>query len=136
MAEPSANAELGDPAYGDADSVTYEAGESITAGDAVDISGGVARPANSGDTGVILVGIAGDDAAAGENVTVYTGGAIVASAGGSVTAGDEVGASTTDGQLVSGTNARGWVALTDSGAMQGLSHGAGLGTNAAVIDLG
>lgn len=138
MAEPSAQAELGDPAYGsDPPAMTYEAAEAIDAGDAVNIDSGTVRPANSGDTNATLCGVAGEAATeAGDEITVYRGGLVVANAGGSLTNGAEVAASTTDGQLTSGTNVRGWVAVTDSGDMAGLSHGAGLGDNAAVIDLG
>lgn len=138
MAEPSATLELGDAAYGsDPDTVTYEAAEAINAGDAVDINAGQVRAANSGDTGAVLAGVAAEAASeAGDMITVYVGGRVVANAGGSLTAGSEVGSSTTDGQLAGGTNVRGWIALTDSGSIGGLSHGAGLGANAAVVDLG
>jgi hypothetical protein len=136
MAEPTSDAELGDPAYGsDARTVTYEAAEDITAGDAVDINSGEVRPANSGDTGVDLVGVAAEDGADGDNISVHIGGSIVVNAAGGVTAGDEVAASTTDGQVDTGTGP-GWIALTDSGSVAGLSAGYGLGTNAAVVDLG
>jgi len=63
MAEPSSNAELGDPAYGsDAGTITYEAAEALTAGDAVTIASGEAQPANSGDSNTDVVGVAADDA--------------------------------------------------------------------------
>jgi len=135
MAEPSANAELGDAAYGsDPDSITYEAGEAITSGDAVGIDGGQLRPVNSGDTDVDIVGIAGEDASgAGENITVYVEGRIVANVAGAVSAGNTVAASATDGQLAEG--AGNIIALTDAGGMAGLSHGAGLGSNAAVVEV-
>lgn len=138
MAVPSSSVELGDAAYGsDPDTVTYEAGEAINKGDVVGINSGQVRPANSGDTGVVLYGVAGETAdAAGDEITVYTGGHVVANVAGTLTAGSEVGASATDGQLAGGTNVRGWVAATDAGSMAGLQHGAGLGANAAVVDLG
>jgi len=134
MAEPSANAELGDPAYGsDPGAVTYEAGEALTAGDAVTIAGGQLQAANSGDTNVDIVGIVADDAESGDNVSVYVEGRVVANVAGAVAAGDTLAASTTDGQLAAGTGDV--IALTDAGAMSGLSHGAGLGTNAAVVEV-
>jgi len=136
MAEPSANAELGDAAYGsDPGVVTIEADESITAGDAVtlDSTNGLLQAANSGDTNSKVVGIAADDASDGDDVGVYVDGRVVANCGGSVSAGEELAASTTDGQLASGTG--GIVALTDSGGGGGLAIGAGLGTNAAIVEL-
>jgi len=138
MAEPSANAELGDPAYGsDAESVTYEAGEAIEAGDWVDIDSDQLRPANSGDTGVVLSGIAGEAAdESGDNITVYVGGRIVGKAATGLGAGVEIAPTTTDGEVDSGTNVRGYASLTPEGSMGGLQHGAGLADNAAVFDLG
>jgi len=138
MSEPSANAELGDPAYGsDAGAVTYEAGEAIARGDAVTIaSGGTGKlqPANSGDTNSDIVGIAGEEATAdGDLITVYVEGRVVANAAGAVAAGDTLAASTTDGQLESGTGDV--IALTDAGAVGNLSAGYGLGTNAAVVEV-
>lgn len=135
MSEPSADVELGDPAYGsDPGTVTYEAGEALTAGDAVTISGGQLQAANSGDTNTDIVGIAGEDAAeAGDNISVHVEGRVVANVAGAVAAGDTLAASTTDGQLAAGSGDV--LALTDAGAMQGLSHGAGLGTNAAIVEV-
>jgi hypothetical protein len=134
MSEPSADAELGDPAYGsDPGTITYEAAESLTAGDAVTIASGEAQPANSGDSNTDIVGIAADDAEDGDNVSIHVEGRIVASVAGAVAAGDTLAASTTDGQLESGTGDI--IALTDAGDMQGLSHGAGLGSNAAVVEV-
>jgi len=134
MAEPSSNAELGDPAYGsDAGTITYEAAEALTAGDAVTIASGEAQPANSGDSNTDVVGIAADDAEDGELVSIHVEGRIVANVGGSVAAGETLAASTTDGQLAAGSGDI--IALTDAGSMAGLSHGAGLGANAAVVEL-
>jgi len=136
MAEPSANAELGDAAYGsDPGVVTYEADESITAGDAVtiDSTNQLLQAANSGDTNTAIVGIAADDAEDGDNVGVYVDGRIVANVASGVTAGEELAASTTDGQLEAGTG--GLVALTDAGGVAGLSAGFGLGSNAAVVEV-
>lgn len=134
MAEPSANAELGDPAYGsDAGTITYEAAEALSAGDAVTIASGEAQPANSGDTNTDIVGIAADDASDGDLVSIHVEGRIVANVAGAVAAGDTLAASTTDGQLAAGSGDV--IALTDAGDMQGLSHGAGLGSNAAVVEV-
>jgi len=134
MSEPSASAELGDPAYGsDAGSVTYEAGEAISRGDAVGIDSGTLRPTDSGDTDVDIIGIAGEDGTSGDNITVYLEGRIVASVAGAVSAGNTLAASGTDGQLAEGAGEI--IALTDAGAMSGLQHGAGLGTNAAVVEV-
>jgi len=138
MAEPSASAELGDPAYGsDPGSVTYEAGEAIARGDAVTIaSGGTGKvqPAASGDTNTDIVGIAGEEATEdGDKITVYVEGRIVANCAGAVAAGDTLAASTTGGQLESGTGDV--IALTDSGAVGNLSAGYNLGTNAAVVEV-
>jgi len=136
MAEPSANAELGDPAYGsDPGTITYEADESITAGDAVtiDSSNQLLQAANSNDTNSAIVGVAADDAEDGDNVAVHVEGRIVCNVASGVTAGEELAASTTDGQLGTGTG--GIVALTDAGGVAGLSAGYSLGSNAAVVEL-
>ena len=134
MAEPSANAELGDPAYGsDAGTITYEAAEALSAGDAVTIASGEAQPANSGDTNTDIVGVAADDAEDGDLVSIHVEGRVVANVAGAVAAGNTLAASTTDGQLAAGSGAI--VALTDAGSMSGLSHGAGLGANAAVVEV-
>ena len=134
MAEPSSNAELGDPAYGsDAGTITYEAAETLTAGDAVTIASGEAQPANSGDTNTDIVGVAADDAEDGDLVSIHVEGRVVANVAGAVAAGNTLAASTTDGQLAAGGGAI--VALTDAGSMSGLSHGAGLGANAAVVEV-
>jgi hypothetical protein len=136
MAEPKSDAELGDPAYGsDAGTITYEADESITAGDAVtiDSTNQLLQAANSGDTNADVVGIAADDAEDGDNVSVHVSGRIVANVASGVTAGEELDASTTDGQLATGTG--GIVALTDEGGVAGLSAGFGLASNAAVVEV-
>lgn len=136
MAEPSASAELGDAAYGsDPGVITYEADESISAGDAVtiDSSNQLLQAANSNDTNSYVVGVAADDAEDGDNVSVYVDGRVVCNVGSGVTAGEELAASTTDGQLAAG--AGGIVALTDAGGVAGLSAGYSLGSNAAVVEL-
>jgi hypothetical protein len=114
--------------------VTYEAGEAIDKGDVVGIDGGQLRAANSGDTSTNAIGVAGEAAsAAGENITVWTSGNIVVSVATGVTAGTELAPSATDGQLASGSD--GFEALTDEGAVSGLSAGYGLAANAAVVKL-
>jgi len=136
MAEPSANAELGDAAYGsDPGVITYEADESITAGDAVtiDSTNQLLQAANSGDTNADVVGIAAVDGEDGDNISVYVSGRIVANVASGVTAGEELAASTTDGQLAAGTGDL--VALSDEGGTAGLSAGFGLADNAAVVEV-
>ena len=61
------------------DVVTYEAGETVSPGDAVGIDGGQLRAANSGDTSTNVVGIVGygggetggEDYTAGEDAPVH-----------------------------------------------------------------
>jgi len=133
MAEPSASAELGDPAYGsDPPTMTYEAGEAIDRGDAVGINGGQLATAD-GTTDTVVVGIAGETASeAGENITVNIPGPLtVGNVATGVTAGNELTTSATEGQLEEG--AGDYVAITDEGAVAGLSAGYGLDANSAVI---
>lgn len=136
MAEPSASAEPGDPAYGsDAGAVTYEAGEAIARGDAVGIDSGTLRPASSGDSDTDVVGIAGEEATeSGDLITVYVSGRVVANVAGTVSAGNAVGASGTDGQLAE-SDAGDLLALTDAGGTAGLQAGYGLDSNAAVVEV-
>jgi hypothetical protein len=132
MAEPSANAELGDPAYGsDTKAVTYEAGEALTAGDVVAIASGEAVAAED-TTNTNALGVAGEDATDGDNMTVYTEGPVVANVATGVSAGEALTVSGTDGQLAAG--AGDFDALTDEGAVAGLSAGYGLADNAAVVN--
>lgn len=132
MAEPTANAELGDPAYGsDTKAVTYEAGGSITAGDVVAIASGVAQPAD-GTTNTQDFGIAGEDGVDGDNITVYIEGPVVANVASGASAGEELTLGGTAGQLAVG--AGDYQALTDEGAVSGLSAGYGLAANAAVVN--
>jgi hypothetical protein len=132
MAEPSANAELGDPAYGsDVKAVTYEADEDITAGDVVAITSGLAHQADD-TTDTNDFGIAGEDGADGDNITVYTEGPVVANVATDVSAGEELTLSGTDGQLAAG--AGDYQALTDEGDVAGLSAGYGLAANSAVVN--
>jgi hypothetical protein len=136
MAEPSADIELGDAAYGsDPGVITYEADETISAGDAVtiDSTNQLLQAADSGDTNTRVVGIAAEDAEDGDEVGVYVDGRVVAQVASGVTAGEELAASATAGQLAAGTG--GPVALTDAGGVAGLAHGGGLGSNAAVVEV-
>lgn len=132
MAEPSASAELGDEAYGsDLKRVTYEADETINAGDVVAITSGLAHQADD-TTDTNDFGVAALDAEDGDELTVYIEGPVVTNVASGVTAGEELTLSATDGQLAAG--AGDYVALTDAGDMAGLSHGAGLDANAAVVN--
>jgi len=134
MAEPSASAELGDPAYGsDTPTMTYEAGEAIDRGDAVGIDGGQLRPLNSGDTDVDLVGGAGQTAdASGDDITVnIPGPLVVMNVATGVSAGNTLTASATDGQLEEG--AGDYIAITDEGDVAGLAAGYNLDANTAVV---
>ena len=128
--------ELGSDAFGDAQTVTYEAGGSLSAGDAVAINGGqLATADGTTDTniiGVVAEGVA-DSVAAGDDVPVHVRGVVVANAAAAVAAGTELGTSATEGQLASGT--QGIEALSDSGAASGLGIGASLPANGAVVKL-
>ena len=112
--------ELGEDAFGSAVGVTYEAGGSISAGDAVAINGGQLATAD-GTTDTNPIGIAAADAAATETVTVWVAGVVVANVAGAVTAGTELGTSATEGQLAAGSG--GFEALSDEGAASGLEVG-------------
>ena len=132
MAEPTANAELGDPAYGsDTKAVTYEADEAITAGDVVAITSGLVHQADD-TTDTDDIGIAGEDGVDGDNITVYIEGPVVANVASGVSAGAALTLSATEGQLAAG--AGDYQALTDEGAVAGLSAGYGLADNAAVVN--
>jgi len=132
MAEPTADAGLGDPAYGsDTKAVTYEAGGDISAGDVVAIASGVAQPAED-TTNTDDFGIAGEAGADGDNITVYTEGPVVANVAGGISAGASLTLGSTAGQLASGSGD--YQALTDEGAVAGLSAGYGLPSNAAVVN--
>jgi len=121
--------------------VTYEAGESVSPGDAVGIDGGTLRAVNSGDTSPNFVGVvghgggadAGDDYAAGEEVPVHVdGSAVVANVAAGVSAGDELGPSATDGEL--GAGAAGVDAITAEGSMAGLSTNESMPAGFAAIN--
>lgn len=129
--------ELGSDAFGDATAVTYEAGESVSAGDAVAINGGQLATAD-GTTDTNIIGIVAESApasvSAGDTVPVYVNGSgVVANVAGGVTAGTELGTSATEGQLASGS--QGFETLSDEGAASGLEIGASLPANGAVTKL-
>lgn len=131
MAEPTSDYELGDPIYGsDVKAVTYEAGEDISAGDVVGINTGtLALADDTTDTNAIAV--AGEDIASGDNGTVYTEGPVVTNVATGVSAGEELTVSGTEGQLAAGVGD--FDALTDEGAVAGLSAGGGLPANGAGV---
>jgi hypothetical protein len=132
MAEPSADAELGDGAYGEEPrSVTYEADEDITAGDVVAITSGLVHQADD-TTDTQDIGVAARDAADGDQLKVYIEGPVVTNVASGVSAGAELTLSGTDGQLAAG--AGDYQALTDEGAVAGLSAGYGLAANSAVVN--
>jgi len=111
--------------------VTYEAGGDISAGDVVAIASGVAQPADD-TTNTDDFGIAGESGGDGDNITVYTEGPVVANVASGISAGAELTLGGTAGQLASG--AGDYQALTDEGAVSGLSAGYGLEANAAVVN--
>jgi hypothetical protein len=131
----------GEAAVGGGSTVTYEAGESISPGDVVGIDGGQLRAVNSGDTSPNPVGVAaygggegaGDDYASGEDIPVHVkGDAVVTSVASGVSAGEELGASATDGQLGAGSD--GFDALTDEGSMAGLATNEAMPTGHAAVN--
>lgn len=130
--------ELGSDAVGDAHGLTYEAGEALSAGDVVAVTGGQAVAANSGvtaeDNPVGVVAEGSSASAAGDDVTVYfNGSGVVCNVAAGVGAGTELAASATDGQLAAGSG--GFEALSDEGAASGLGIGASLPANGAVVKL-
>lgn len=124
--------DLGEAVFGSGRTVTYEAGEAISAGDLVAINGGQLATAD-GTTDTNPVGIAGEDIASGENGAVFVAGVVVANVASGVTAGTELGTSATEGQLGSGSD--GYQALTDANAANGLGIGEAPPANAAVVKI-
>lgn len=122
---------LGEDAFGEAEGVTYEAGESLTAGDAVGINGGQLATADD-TTDTNPIGVVARDAESGDNVTVWVRGVVVANVASGVSAGTELGTSATEGQLASGSG--GFEALSDEGAASGLGVGS-VPTGGAVTKL-
>jgi hypothetical protein len=108
--------------------VTYEAGETVSPGDVVGISGGQLRAVNSGDSSPNPIGVVGDgggadsgeDYNAGEEVPVVTSAeSVLANVASGVSAGEELGPSATDGELAAGGGFA--TAFTDEGGAAGLS---------------
>lgn len=112
--------ELGEVAFGNATTVTYEAGEAISAGDAVAINGGQLATAD-GTTDTNPIGIAAKAGSAGDDIGVHVSGVVVANVAAGVAAGTELGTSATEGQLAAGSG--GFEALSDEGAASGLGVG-------------
>ena len=128
--------ELGEDAFGDAVGVTYEAGEALSAGDAVGVNAGaLAKADGTTDTnpiGVVASSV-GSGASAGDLVTMYVNGSgVVANVAAGVAAGTELGTSATEGQLAAGSG--GFEALSDEGAASGLEVN-GVPTGGAVTKL-
>ena len=122
--------------------VTYEAGETVSPGDVVGIDGGQLRAVNSGDGSPNAIGVVGDgggadsgeDYQSGDEVPVHVEGAgVVVNVASGISAGDELGPSATDGELAAGSD--GFEALTDEGAVAGLSSNESVPTGHAVVKL-
>lgn len=124
--------ELGESVFGEGRTVTYEAGGSITAGDLVAINGGQLATADS-TTDTNPVGIAGEDAASGDDTQVWVAGTVVGNVASGETAGTELGASATEGELGAGSD--GYQLLSDEGATSGLGIGSDVPTGAGVVKL-
>lgn len=116
--------ELGDDAFGNAETVTYEAGASLSAGDLVAINGGQLATAD-GTTDTNPIGIVASSVdssvSAGDEVPVHVRGTVVANVASGVAAGTELGVSATEGQLAAASG--GYEALSDEGAASGLGVG-------------
>lgn len=116
------------PLYMPGAAQTWVASATITAGQLLVISGsGTVAPSSSATESYL--GVAGNDAANGANVTVYTGGIqkIVAGTGG-VTAGNTVEAAT-GGTVVAHTNG------TNDGRIVGVAVTTATATNVAYIQM-
>ena len=122
----------GQTVIGETDTVTYEAGEALSAGDVVGINTGqLAKADGTTDTNPIGV-IVGNASAAGENVSVaVAANGILANVASAISAGTELGASATEGQLGSGSDE--FHALTDEGAAAGLVTNESIPTGYAVV---
>jgi hypothetical protein len=109
--------------------VSYEAGETVSPGDVVGIDGDQLRRGNSGDTSPNPIGVVGhgggasggEDYEAGENAPVLTRAeAVITNVATGVSAGEELAASATDGQLAAG-DGDGYEAITNEGDASGLA---------------
>lgn len=90
------------PLHDEGDSITRQASAAITGGQLVIVSGAnTVAPASA--AAATWLGVAGFDAASGDNVTVYTGGVQRLVASGAVTAGSTVEAAAS-GQVAAHTN--------------------------------
>jgi len=132
----------GEVFIGETCTLTYEAGEAISPGDVVGIDGGTLRRVNSGDGSPNPLGIAGDPAGAesgtdyesGDEVIVHiSGGTVLANVASGVSAGEELDASATDGQLAAG--AGGFQSFTDEGSVAGLSSNESVPAGFAAVKL-
>jgi hypothetical protein len=121
--------EAGQDYIGDSSTVTYEAGETISPGSVVGIESGALREVNSGDSDTNAIGVAGhgggadggEDYEDGDEVPVHVrGSGVIVSVADGVSAGVELGATTTDGEL-GASDGGGFIAVTDENAVAGLS---------------
>lgn len=98
---------------------TRTAAESMSSGDAValDANGELVTADDTNDTTVYgIVGYYPDGVEAGDDVLVTYSGPVVANVADGVGAGVELGASATEGQLASGTSAKGVMTMYAEGA--------------------
>lgn len=125
--------ELGDVVIGGAQTVTLTTDGSADSGDAVAINGGKVTQADSTtDTNVIgVLGANQDDSADGDKVAVHIGGVVCAKVASGTSAGTELGASATEGEL--GAGSAGIQTLGDEG---GVFMGQSAPTGGAVVHLG
>lgn len=122
----------GQAVIGDYTSVTYESGEAFSAGDLVAINSGQIVTAD-GTTDVNPIGVATADASgAGEEVAVaVSADGLLTNVASGVTAGTELGTSSTEGQAASGSDE--FHALTDEGGAAGLSTKEDIPTGYAAV---
>lgn len=90
--------------------VTFHVSAAVTGGQLVEVTGDRAV-GPSGAASTKVVGVAGFDAAVGEDVTVYSGGIQLPTAGGAIAVGDRVEAAA-NGQVVTGSTAPVGTAVT------------------------
>lgn len=109
--------------------VTYEAGETLSPGDVVGIDSDQLRRANTGDTSPNAIGVVGhgggatggEDYEAGEDAPLVTRAeAVLTNVATGVSAGEELAASGSDGELAAG-DGDGFEAITAEGDIAGLS---------------
>jgi len=137
----SGNNGLGDDTTPNPDTITVEAGEAITAGDAVALDQTAADgrfptavQLNSGSTDEDQeAAVAKGDIASGETGTVQVGGGVIANVASGISQGEHVGVSSTAGQFAS-EDGTGIVAWSNEGGID--RAGTSLGANEAEIYLG